>query len=91
MTEPFYGTQAWKRLRRAILVRDPACSIEGCDRASEHVDHIRPRALGGTDDPSNLRGVCAAHHNGRRGTRDPKMKGCDLSGYPLDPKHSWRH
>jgi hypothetical protein len=35
MTEQFYGTQAWKRLRRAILERDRVCQIPGCDRPAE--------------------------------------------------------
>jgi 5-methylcytosine-specific restriction endonuclease McrA len=26
------------------------------------IDHVRPRALGGSDEPTNLRAMCAAHN-----------------------------
>lgn len=47
-------------LRRRILERDRhRCVI--CSRPATVVDHIRPRALGGTDSPSNLQSLCTPH------------------------------
>jgi len=51
----------WKATRRLILHRDPVC--RSCHRArSATVDHITPRAQGGTDDPTNLQGLCTPCH-----------------------------
>lgn len=63
-----YGA-AWRKLRPAILERDPTCVI--CRRApSTHVDHRIPRKRGGTDAPSNLRGLCASCHGAKTAARD---------------------
>jgi 5-methylcytosine-specific restriction enzyme A len=59
-----YGA-TWKRLRRLILARDPLCVLclaAGHGSPSTTVDHIVPRSQGGTDEESNLRGLCRAHH-----------------------------
>lgn len=45
------------RLRELIIQRDGyVCGLCGSDvaPADVHIDHIHPRALGGSDDPSNL-------------------------------------
>lgn len=56
-----YGYR-WQRTRRGILRRDPVCVI--CNAApSHHVDHVIAKAKGGTDDPENLRGICASCHS----------------------------
>ncbi|WP_437003305.1 HNH endonuclease [Streptomyces sp. enrichment culture] len=34
----------------------------------EHVDHIQPRALGGTDEPHNLIGACAECNGSKNAT-----------------------
>jgi 5-methylcytosine-specific restriction enzyme A len=63
-----YGS-GWDRLRLSILARD--CHICQCPeclggqkavRVATHVDHIKPKAHGGTDDPANLRAVNAECH-----------------------------
>jgi len=52
---------SWQKLRKSILKRDPVCAI--CKRAwSEEVDHCIPKARGGSDDESNLQGVCRSCH-----------------------------
>lgn len=58
-----YGS-AWDRLRLQILKRDTyLCQCPRClggelrVRPAHEVDHIRPRAQGGDDSPSNLRAV----------------------------------
>lgn len=65
---------AWRRRRREILARDQGlCQIrgEGCTVYATHVDHIVPRRLKGTNDPSNLRAACARCNQARsRGKRD---------------------
>lgn len=55
-----YGAR-WRKLRLAILRRDPVCVI--CRRKPAGVvDHITPKAAGGTDDEANLRGLCRGCH-----------------------------
>ena len=56
-----YGHR-WRKLRKAILSRDPVCKWPGCDRPSHHCDHIVPKLLGGLDHEHNLQGLCASHH-----------------------------
>jgi len=44
-----------------VLRRDPLC--RACGHAiSTEVDHIVPKARGGTDEESNLQGLCSACH-----------------------------
>ena len=66
-----YGGK-WRRLRALILKRDPTCRCEVdechhdpgyCGKRSSHVDHMVAKRDGGTDDPSNLKGLCGTCHN----------------------------
>jgi 5-methylcytosine-specific restriction endonuclease McrA len=65
----------WARIRRPILRAAGAdergiggtcavCRRPGIPGNPLEVDHIRPRALGGTDDESNLRAVHRSHNRG---------------------------
>jgi 5-methylcytosine-specific restriction endonuclease McrA len=90
MSDPFYGTQAWRQLRAACLRRDRICRTEGCNELAVVADHIKPRAEGGTDTLDNLAGRCIRCHNARRGTGEPPIIGCSLDGTPRDPRHWWR-
>ena len=59
-----YGTR-WRKLRTYILAREPlcrACKNEGRTSAATHVDHVTPKANGGTDDVANLQPLCAPCH-----------------------------
>ena len=60
-----YGA-AWDRLRVPILKRDSylcqPCLRAGRIRAANIVDHIVPKAQGGSDDPTNLEAICANCH-----------------------------
>ncbi len=47
-----------RRARR----RDEYCQVPGCSRLATQAHHIIHVSQGGTDDPWNLVGVCAAHH-----------------------------
>lgn len=53
----------WRVLRVMILARDPFCRVPGCHAISTEVDHIVPKARGGSDAPANLQGLCHAHHS----------------------------
>ncbi len=55
-----YGS-AWDRLRAAVLAAEPLCrncSAAGERQAAVTVDHIVPKAEGGTDDRANLQPLC---------------------------------
>jgi predicted kinase len=69
-----YGA-AWDRLRKQVLERDrwlcQACLRNGQItalgvRARDHaVDHVVPKAYGGTDDPENLEALCRDCHKSK--------------------------
>ena len=58
-TQRGYGW-AWQQLRVRVLQEEPACRL--CGARSTEVDHIIPKARGGTDARSNLRGLCGRCH-----------------------------
>ena len=63
-----YGA-AWRRLRLAILRRDPIC--RACNvSASEEVDHIVPKKRGGQDTMENLQGLCKPCHSRKTALED---------------------
>lgn len=67
-----YG-RAWERLRAAVLAEEPLCrecAKAGRVTAAEDVDHIVPRARGGTDDRANLQPLCAPCHSTKTATED---------------------
>lgn len=54
-----------RRTKTRILHRDNhTCQIQGphCTQTATEVDHITPRAQGGTHNPENLRAVCKTCH-----------------------------
>lgn len=53
----------WRRIRDRYLRRHPDCEAQGCTLPATDVDHVRPRAQGGTDDESNLQALCHRHHS----------------------------
>jgi 5-methylcytosine-specific restriction protein A len=65
-TERGYGAR-WQRLRHHQLSTYPVCQIRThCDGAlATEVDHIKPKAQGGTDEPTNLRSACKACHKAK--------------------------
>lgn len=84
-----YGT-AWDRLRQRILTRDKhlcqQCKREGRLTAASQVDHIKPKAQGGTDDAENLQAICGPCH-AEKTTREnggrPKVR-IGPDGWPID-------
>jgi len=98
VTDPFYHSPAWRRLRAAALRRDGRrCAVPGCGARATHVDHVVSRRRGGADALHNLRSLCAHHDaalkelpSGKR-RRDGKaiVRGCRSDGTPIDPSHWW--
>ena len=70
------STASWRRVRYTVLTRDRfLCQINGprCTNTATTADHVRCKADGGTDEPSNLRASCGPCNFGRRDTiTDPK-------------------
>lgn len=60
-----YG-HTWRKTRDKILSRDcgvcQPCKRRGIVTAATIVDHIKPKAKGGTDSPENLEAICKACH-----------------------------
>jgi 5-methylcytosine-specific restriction enzyme A len=76
-----YG-KAWRALRAEAMRRDShlcqCCLEEGVYTPATDVDHITPKALGGTDELGNLQALCRPCHRektaqeatqGRRGAK----------------------
>lgn len=57
-----YGYR-WQAIRAAQLEREPDCVV--CGEPATDVDHITPREMGGSDEPSNLQSMCHAHHSAK--------------------------
>ena len=58
-----YGTQ-WVKTRAHVLSKEPLCrqcTKAGKVRAATNVDHILPKAKGGTDKLENLQPLCNPH------------------------------
>ncbi len=56
----------WQRVRRLALERDcglcQVCARAGRITQATEVDHITPRAKGGTDELANLQSICQPCH-----------------------------
>ena len=90
-----YG-RAWEKARAAALTRDmhlcQPCKREGRATPAREVDHITPKAKGGTEALDNLQSICkpchaaktereAAEAQGRTHRRKTRV---GLDGYPID-------
>lgn len=67
-----YGGR-WRKIRDAVLRREPlcrSCRLLGLDVEATDVDHIVPRARGGTDEASNLQPLCHSCHSKKTATED---------------------
>ena len=55
-------------MRSDLFARDPLCAEctrQGRVTLATQRDHIKPLAEGGTDDASNVQGLCAACHDAK--------------------------
>lgn len=98
-----YCTTRWKKLRDAILQETPLCVLCGhLGRVvpATDVDHILPVKNGGEPfDRANLQPLCHSCHSRKTATEDGafgnygecKPIGCDVSGWPTDPRHPWNN
>jgi 5-methylcytosine-specific restriction endonuclease McrA len=97
-SDKFYNSAVWKRLRMSKLRANPLC--ESCApskiRAAQTVDHIIAINNGGSPTEwGNLQSLCFSCHSTKtnyiekQGKDRIPIKGCDVSGRPLDPKHFW--
>ncbi len=60
-----YTDKAWRKLRAEYLRAYPWCVVPDCGASATQVDHKIPRARGGSDDWSNLQGMCHKHHSSK--------------------------
>ena len=67
-----YCSAGWKAARREVLLRDAyQCQMCGACVSGKraHVDHIVPKAKGGSDEVGNLRTLCVSCHSRHEGWR----------------------
>jgi 5-methylcytosine-specific restriction protein A len=84
-----YGV-AWDKLREQVMRRDlrlcQPCLRKDRVTAAHAVDHIKPKAKGGTDELTNLEAICRPCHLDKTlrdaGRRVKRPIGVD--GYPID-------
>ncbi len=60
----------WMAVRARVLRRDGGV-CHWCAGPADHVDHLLPLALGGTDDDGNLVAACASCNLGRGARTGP--------------------
>jgi 5-methylcytosine-specific restriction protein A len=88
-----YGAQ-WQKLRKLVLARDDylcaKCLEHGRVTPGNEVDHITPKAKGGTDDMDNLQTLCTPCHTIKTiKDNGATPKGCNANGVPIDDEHAW--
>lgn len=73
-----YGT-VWEKLRAQVLERDTLLCKPGLAKGEVHlaqeVDHIIPKAAGGTDHINNLQAICKACHREKTARESSKPRG----------------
>jgi len=82
----------WASLRAKVLQEEPTCSTCGTNQ-STICDHVTPLFEGGTDERSNLTGMCRPCHKEKtaaesaraQGKRPPKPKAAvGIDGWPIE-------
>lgn len=63
-----YGPD-WRLLRQRVP-RTPCVKCDARWETSHHLDHIKARRQGGSDDPSNLQWLCQQCHGRKTATSD---------------------
>jgi 5-methylcytosine-specific restriction endonuclease McrA len=86
-----YGS-AWQKYRAGYLLSHPYCVK--CGKVASVVDHIK--AHRGDQalfwDKENHAALCRHCHNSykQKLEKSGRIIGCDVKGYPIDPRHHWR-
>ena len=91
-----YDTKKWKTRRVAFLQSNPLCrfcTAAGRATLATVVDHIKPHR-GDEElfwDESNWQAMCKPCHDGAKAELENtgRLRGCDVTGRPLDPAHPW--
>lgn len=81
----------WQSIRKFILDRD-AYVCQHCGKPnSNQVDHIIPKAQGGTDDPENLQTICVSCHSKKTAHEDwlPSVPTTVICGPPASGKTTY--
>ncbi|CAB4163493.1 McrA Restriction endonuclease [uncultured Caudovirales phage] len=52
----------WTAKRKVVLLQNDCMCANGCGRVADEVDHDTPLEQGGSNDLSNLRGLCRECH-----------------------------
>jgi 5-methylcytosine-specific restriction endonuclease McrA len=74
--------------RRAVFMRD-SNRCQYCGRGAENIDHVIPKAQGGTHSWENVVASCR-RCNTKKGGRTPEQAGLQLLARPRVPRrHSW--
>lgn len=91
-----YASRRWRDVTRPLqLRRHPLCDDHeqrGQVVQATQVDHRKPLKEGGDPwDPSNLRSLCAPCHSVKTNADKTGglVRGCDVQGRPMDPRHHW--
>jgi len=86
-----YGS-AWVKLRATVLQRDmflcQPCLRVGRPTPAREVDHIKPKAQDGEDDPDNLQAICKPCHGEKTRRENIERAGkplprYDAAGWPV--------
>ena len=83
-TERGYGW-TWQKRRDAILAREPLCrpcKQAGRVTSATEIDHVVPKAQGGTDQPDNLQPICSDCHEAKTKT---ERRGVHAVAAPVTP------
>jgi len=65
-------------IRKRIIARDPICKhceAKGKTTLTEVIDHIKPLAEGGSNDDSNLMGLCHPCHDAKTQAEAARAQG----------------
>ncbi|MFD9893333.1 HNH endonuclease [Amycolatopsis sp. NPDC059027] len=57
-----YSAEYFANRARARKRSQGRCEVPGCESPASAVDHIIPRAEGGSDGLGNLQAICTQHH-----------------------------
>ena len=88
----------WRKRRAAQLAEHPLCEmhlkITGQLVMATVADHIVPHRGDPVKFAGPLQSVCKQCHDSvkqriEHGDADALLKGCDVRGLPLDPRHAW--